>query len=133
MKPTSKRPDLDLVAGFDRDLGGGRDVVLLQAAFEDAQRQPGAVDRYVELFEDIGKRPDVVLVAVGQDDGPHDVLVIQEIGYVGNDEVDSEHVVLREHQAAVNHDDIVTITDNRQVFTDFTQPAQGNDLKFFGV
>ena len=69
-------------------------AVLLQLPVDQPQRQLGAVDRDIgpEFFQEIGHRPDVVLVPVG-DDHPADLLfVLFEIGEVGDDQVDPQHL-----------------------------------------
>jgi hypothetical protein len=46
------------------------ELVLVELGADHADRQQAAVDlrRHPDLFEDVGQRPDVVLVAVGEDD-----------------------------------------------------------------
>ena len=45
------------------------EVVLLQAPLHQRQREGRAVDRDVDLGEEVGHGADVVFVAVGQDQG----------------------------------------------------------------
>ena len=74
---------------------------------------------------------DVVLVAVGDEDAPDPVLVLDEVGEVGDDHVDAVHVVVGEAHAAVHHDDVAAVLVDGQVLADLVQTAQGNNFQFF--
>ena len=103
-------------------------VVFLQPALHQRQGESGAVDRDVDLGEEIGHRADVVLVTVGQDQGADVVLVLLEEGEVGHHQVDAQQFGIREHHAGVDHDDVVAVADGGHVHAELAQSAQGDYL-----
>ena len=50
-------------------------LVLFEIALDIGQRELGGVDRNLELAQHPGQSADVVLVAVGEDDGANDMLL----------------------------------------------------------
>ena len=70
----------------------------------------------------------VVLVAVRDDAALDAVGVVAEVGEVGQDEVDAEHVGVGEHQPAVEDHDATVDLDARAVPPDLTEPAEEGDL-----
>ena len=65
-----ERADGELFLGRDLDqLGFVEQLMLFELAFHVGQRELGGVDRDLELAQDPGQAADVVLVAVGEDDG----------------------------------------------------------------
>ena len=112
-------------------LGHVQELVLLQLQPHQAQGHAGGVDGGVEGPQDIGQRPNVVLVTMGEEDAPDAVLILDEIAHVGDDHVDAVHVVVREPHAHVHHDDVVSVLVDREVLADLIQTAQGNDFQFF--
>ena len=50
-------------------------IKFAKPLFGQREREPRRIDRQIELAQDVGKRADVVLVAVGQDDGGEVVAV----------------------------------------------------------
>ena len=76
--------------------------------FTRPERQPGAPHlRRADLAQQVRQAADVVLVAVGQDHRAHEVALLAQVRQVGQDEVDAEHLVAREGDAGVDHDDAV--------------------------
>ena len=76
-----------------RDLderGFVEELVLFEFAFDVGQRELGGVDGNLELAEDPGQSADVVLVAMGEDDGANVFPVFREVGDVGHDDVDAQ-------------------------------------------
>lgn len=121
----------DAVARFDRIQVGGRNAGFFQASFQDTQGQGRAVDRHVQLFQDIRQGADMVFVAVGQENPPQLILVFYQIGDVGNHQIDAKHVIFREHKARVEQNHVIPITEHGHVLSDFTKTAQRNDIYFF--
>ena len=86
-----ERADGELLLRRDLDeLGFVEQLVLFELAFDIGQRELGGVDGNFELAEDPGQSADVVLVAVGEDDGADVLLVFNQVGDVGHDDVDAE-------------------------------------------
>ena len=125
-----EQADLEPIRRVERDeLRLVQHLVFRQLAFREADGQAGAVDGDVELLQDPAQRADVVLVAVRQDDALHHLLVFQQVGDVGDDEVHAELVGAGEGEAAVNDDDLVLTADRRHVLADLADPAERDDLE----
>ena len=123
---------LDRHAAFDRDdLGGLQKPVLLELQANEARGEAGAVDGHIDLLEDVGDGPDVVLVAVGDEQTADAVLVLGEVAHVGNDKVDAVHIVAGKGHAAVHDDDLAAVLIHGHVLADLVQPAERDDLQIF--
>jgi hypothetical protein len=64
---------------------------------------------------------------MGDQERPDPGAVLAQVGDVGNDQVDPEHLFVREHQAAVDHDDVVAVLEDVHVLPDFPHAPQGDD------
>ena len=96
-----ERPDVDGLLRLDLDQPRFLfEVVLFQAPLHQGQRERRAVDRHVDLGEEVGHGADVVLVAVRQNEGAHLRLVLLEVGEVGHDHIDAQQFGVGEHHAA---------------------------------
>ena len=102
------------------------ELVLVELGADHADRQQAAVDhrRHADLAQHVGQRPDVVLVAVGEDDRLDVVGAVAQVGEVGQDEVDAEHLGGREHQAGVDDDDPAAVLDHGHVLADLAQSPE---------
>ncbi len=56
----------------------------------------------LKLGEDVGQGAGVVFVAVGDDDAPQLVAVLEDVGDIGDDQVDAQHLLFGEHEAGVD-------------------------------
>jgi len=72
-------------------------------------------------------------VAVGEDDGADVCAVFNEVGDIGDDNVDAKEFGLGEHQSGIDDDDIVIPTERQAVHSEFAESAQGDDFQFFGL
>ena len=117
-------PRLDLV-----EICGLEEAVLFEFAFDEADRERRAVDRLVDEFQKVREAADVVLVAVRDDDALDAVLVALHIGEVRDDDVDAEHLRLREREAAVEDDHVPVIFEEGHVLSDLVQAAEERDLQ----
>ena len=106
-------------------------AVLLELQPDQPGGEAGAVNGQVDLLEDIGDGPDVVLVAVGDEQAPQTGLVLHQIRHVRYHAVDAVHIVAGEGHAAVHHDHVLAILQDGDIFTDFVETAQGDDFQFF--
>ena len=126
----AERPDLDLVAGLEGKDRVVVELVLLDLVAEEAAGEGRGVDRHArELGQDVRQRADVVLVGVGDEEGLDLVLVLLEVGDVGDDEIDPEHLLVGEHQPAVDHDDVVAVLEHVHVLADLADAAERDDAK----
>ena len=116
-------------AGDQRHLVG--EAVLVQLQLDEARRHPGGIDGGVHIPHEVGDGPDVVLMAVGDEDGPDAVPVLDQVGEVGNDHVNAIHVVIREAHAHVHQDNVVAVLIDGEVLADLVETAERNDFQFF--
>ena len=113
------------------ELGAVQQAVFLQLQLDESGGHAGGVDGGVDRPQHIGQRPDVVLVAVGDENAPDLVLVLDQVGDVRDNHVDAVHVVVGEAHAHVHYNDVAAVFVDRQVFSDLVQAAQRNDFQFF--
>ena len=71
----------------------------------------------------------MVLVGVRDQERLDVLAAFLEVGDVGHDEVDAEHLLVGEHQAAVDHDDVVAVLEHVHVLADLADAAERNDAK----
>ena len=105
--------------------------MLLELQANEACGEAGAVDGHIDLLEDVGDGPDVVLVAVGDEQTADAVLVLGEVAHVGNDKVDAVHIVAGKGHAAVHDDDLAAVLIHGHVLADLVQSAERDDLQIF--
>ena len=105
-------------------LGGAVQVVLLQLALNQPNGQRRAVHRHVQLFQQIGYRANVVLMAVGDHHAPNFVPVFFHKGKIGDDAVHPGHILIGEGEAAVHNEHVVLALVYREVFADLVEAAQ---------
>ena len=118
-------------AGKDFDeLGVVEEAMLFKLAFDIGQGELRAVDGDVEFGKNPGKTADVVFVSVCKDDPAHHRAVFDEVGNVGDDDVDSEQLFFGKHEAGVDDDDVVAEAEGEAVHAELTQTAERNDLQF---
>ena len=103
-------------------------LVLFKLALDIGQREFGGVDGNLELAQNPWQAADVVLVAVGKDDGADVLLVLNEVGDVGYDDVDAEQLRFREHEPGVDDDYVVFPADREAVHAEFAEAAEGDDF-----
>ena len=117
---------------FRRDLDQRdfvEELMLFELAFDVGQRELGGVDGDLELTEDPGESADVVLVAMGEDDGADVFPVLGEVGDVRHDDIDAEQLRFREHEAGIDDDDVVFPADSEAVHAEFAESAKGDDFQ----
>ena len=76
-----------------------------------------------------GQAADVVLVGVRDQERPDLGAVLLEVRDVGDDEVDAEHLLVREHEPAVDDDDVVAVLEHVAVLADLPYPAERDDAE----
>ena len=125
-----ERADLELIARVEREDRVVVELVLLDLVAEEPARQRRGVDRHArELGEHVRQAADVVLVGVGDEEGLDLLAVLLEVGDVGDDEVDAEHLLVGEHEAAVDDDDLVAVLEDVHVLADLAHPAERDDAE----
>ena len=131
-----KERDVESTQGYGRavlDLAklGALDVVLGELALDDAKGELTGVDGHLvrEVLQQVRKGARVVLVAVGDDNAAQLVLVLQDIGVVGQDEVDARMVVVGKHEAGIDHDHVVSVLEHGHVLADPVKTTKRDDLE----
>jgi hypothetical protein len=126
-----KRAEGETAAGKHlNEFGVVEQAVLVELAFDVGEREFGAVDGHVELGEYPGKATDVVFVAVGEDDCADLVTVLEEVAYVGHDDVDAEELFFREHEAGIDDDDVIVEAKGEAIHAEFAESPQRYYLQF---
>ena len=100
-----------------------QEPMFFQFAFDIGEGELCAVNGYVEFGEDPGKATDVIFVTVGEHDAANHRTVFDEVGDVGDDNVDSEEFFFGEHQTGVDYENVVTKAEGKAVHTELTEPA----------
>ena len=86
---------------------------------DEAVGEPGGVHRDVQLGQNVRERSDVVLMAMGYQDGPDALPVLDEVRYVGDGEIDPGHILLREEHPGVDDDNVLAVLQGHHVLADF--------------
>ena len=121
-------PDLAALAVDDRDqVGVAEQPRLLDAVPGQAQGERRAVDRERQLAQQVREPADVVLVPVGGDAADHAVGVVAQPREVREDQVDPEVLELREHEPAVEEQQLVVLLEDHAVAADLAQAAEERD------
>jgi hypothetical protein len=113
-----KDPEIDLFAR----------KFLLQLAADERCGEFRTINWDLHLTKQIGQTAHVVFVRMGHEDPPDVLAVLYEIGEIGNDDVDTQHFLIRKAETAVNHNDVVILPDYAAVLADLAYSAQGDDL-----
>ena len=121
-----------LVGAHLAEVGVIEQAVLVELVFDVGEGEFGAPDRDLEFGKKPGERADVVFVAVGEDDGADALAVLDEIGDVGDDDVDAEEFGFGEHQAGIDDDNVVTPAHGHAVHAELAETAERDDLQFSG-
>ncbi len=127
-----KSPELDGLA-WHRFMCGqrtGHQTVLLHFAHRDSQSESSTPDgRHVlsQFFEQIRQTADMVFVPMREDDADHAVPVLDEESRIRDYEVHAQHVVIREHQATVNDQQLAVVLEYPAVLSNLTYATQGDD------
>ena len=75
----------------------------------------------------------MILVSVSQNKPLYFLSVVYQIRNVRNDEIDSEHIVAREAESAIDDYDIIAVFENREVFCDLAETSQCKHFQFFSL
>ena len=116
-----------IAAGNGVQLGRLDEAVLAQLVAQEAKRQRRAVHRNVEARQYVRQRADVVLVTVRQHDAADARRTLEQPRDVGNDQVDTEHLLLGEHKPGVDDHDVVAARDGEHVAADLPETAKRNE------
>lgn len=103
--------------------------LLGELVFEDPHGEPCAEHRRLHRFQKIRNRSHVVLMSVGNENSPELRRIFFKIGKIGKHKIDPRHFLVREADAAVDHDHFVAVFDHGEILSDLPDPAQHHDPK----
>ena len=106
---------------------------FLEFVFKNTEGQSRTVNRNVYLLEKIRHAADMILVSVSQNKPLYFLSVVYQIRNVRNDEIDSEHIVAREAESAIDDYDIIAVFEHREVFCDLAETSQCKHFQFFSL
>ena len=104
------------------------DAVFFKPTRQNSERELCAVNGNGQFLQDVRQRSDVVFVSVSEDNRLQALFIFDDVGNIGYNQVDAEHIVFGEHKPRVNHNHFVAVADNGHVLADFTEPAQRNNF-----
>jgi hypothetical protein len=121
-----ERANFDEAAtGDDLAEGGGLEQAsFVQALLYECEGEARAVHGHVQVAKDVWERPDVVFVAMREDDGANVGAILLKVSDVGNDEIDAEKLGFREHHAGVDDEDVVADPQGHHVHAEFAEAAE---------
>ena len=124
-------PDLDnIVRLYPMDQYLAEHLVFFETFFGQGDRKTRGINRQIEFLEDVGQCPDVVFVAVREDDRGQVVAIFFEKIEIRNRYVDAIRRFLGKAHAGVDDDHLIGVPDAHAVHPEFADPAQGNYLNF---
>ncbi len=127
----SQLSEVDRLAGmYDLSSCCLQKLMLRKLQFDQTHGQLRRVDRNIQLLENIGERPDMILMSMCKYESFDLVFIFQKIGHIRNHQINSVHIVLRKCKAAVNHYDRILIFERSNIHTDGFQSAKRYDLQF---
>jgi len=69
----------------------------------------------------------MVFVTMGDNDAFHLVGSLLDIFKIGNDVINADHVVVREHHASIYNQDLLIVFIDRHVFAHLAQTSKGDN------
>ena len=102
---------------------------IIEFVLDKTHREPGRINGTGYLRKNIGNGAYVILVSVGNDEALELVIILLDIRYIGNYEVNSQHVILRKCESAIHDDNTVFVFEGSDVHSDLFKPTQRDDLK----
>jgi len=104
--------------------------MFFQFVFYVRERELGSPHWYIEFGKNPRQSADVILVAMGENDGAHPLPVFDEIGNVGNYDVHAQQLGLGEHETRVDDDNVIAPAYRHAVHSELAQTAEGYDVQF---
>ena len=103
-------------------------LVLSELRLDEAEREACADDPWrLDLAKEVRQAAHVILVRMRQHDGVHRTPAVDEIGDVGEHEVDAEVLVAREREPGVDHETAAVALDHRHVLSHLAEAAERDD------
>ena len=131
-KVTLNGPSSTLPSALDdveRDMAG--QPLFLELAGDQPGGERRRVERHLEVVGEVGKRADMVLVAVGEDDPGELVLLLLDELQLGQDQVDARVIGVGEGQPEVDHQPLAAAAVEVDVHADLARPAERAEQELF--
>lgn len=106
---------------------------LLQLGFEDRGREGRGVHGTPQPRPEIGHRPEMVLMPVGEDDAGQPVAPFFDKGGIGHEHVDARHRIVAERNAKVDDHPFAAIAVDIEVHSDLARTSERNEEKLVRV
>ncbi len=123
-----ERPEIERLPGFDFVQIHLAQLVLVELRARHRGGQRARVDRRgevgAELAQHPGQRAEMVLVAVRDHDRLDVGDAFAQVGEIGQDQVDPDHLRRGKAQAHVDHDETAVLLDDRHVLADLAEAAE---------
>jgi hypothetical protein len=97
-----------------------------------ADGQLGAVNGSLQVAQQVGQAPGVILMPMGEDDPVHLVGSLPQVGELGEDQVDPGHIGIGEHDPAVENDDAAVDLNTGTVAPDFPETSKKDNSDRLG-
>ncbi len=99
-------------------------IVFFQFVSQQAEGQGRTVDRGIaQPFEQKGHGANVILVTMGQHQTTNVLDTLIQHRYIGNHQVDAEHVRLGKHQPTIDEQQFALVFQSHHVEANLAQPA----------
>lgn len=92
--------------------------------FDERHGQGGRIDRNIDIADHKRQCTDMILMTVCDDKTFHALYIIYQICDIRNDKINSEHVILRKSQAAVDNYNRITVLKRGDIHSDRFQPSE---------
>ena len=124
-----ERAELESFSGTDfLQIGVIKKSVFFEFVFDVGEGEFRAIDRNVQFTENPWQGADVVFMSMSENDAAYLMTIFEQIGDIGNDDVDAEQFGFGEHQAGVDDDDVIALADGHAVHAELAHAAQRNDM-----
>jgi hypothetical protein len=80
----------------------------------------GAIDRSVDVAQQVRETANVVFMGVGEEDSPDLFFVLNQISEVGYDDVDAIHFFIGERKSAVDDDNVISLLDDTAILSNLS-------------
>ena len=94
-------------------------AVLLQLQTDQAVGEGRPMHRRVDGLQYVGQGTDVILMPVGDEEAVQLLLMIDQIGHVGDHKIHAVHIVFGEAESAVYDNHILAVFQNGDILPDF--------------
>lgn len=110
----------------------GIQAMLAELAFHQPQGEGRSVHGHRPAAQEVGQRPDVILVAVGEQDGLEPIREGFEVGEVRHDGIDARLIIRRKELAAIHKEEAAGAVHDQRVHAELPQASDGDEPQLVG-